>query len=115
MTTTATAVDPAKVKPLRGKILVKQSPVKRTSASGRLHLPDVSVEKPQRGTVVNLGLPAQTKDGRDIPYQVAVGDEVLFARWSGNSVQDAGIVEGGDEGALIMMSESDILLVLNQE
>jgi chaperonin GroES len=64
-------------------------------------LPDTAQEKPSRGTVVAVG-EGRYEDGKRVPVDVAVGDEVIYSKYGGTEVK----VDGED---LIILREADVL------
>ncbi|MDW7981251.1 MAG: co-chaperone GroES [Thermomicrobium sp.] len=101
MTATAT-----KIRPLGDRVVVKPIQKEEVTKSG-IVLPDTAKEKPQRGQVVAVGPGRLTDDGKRLPMEVKVGDEVLFAKYAGTELK----IE--DEEYLIL-SEKDILAVLSE-
>jgi chaperonin GroES len=97
----------ANIKPLGDRIVVEtlEKDVE-TFAGGQLILPDTAKEKPQQGKVLAVGPGARDDKGKRIPIDVAVGDTVVFAKYSGTTFKT-------DEGKeLLLMRESDVLAVL---
>lgn len=94
------------LKPIGGKILVQPKPEETTTASGLVISSTAKGEKPQQGTVVALGSGKRDKDGKALEWEVKVGDEVLFKKYSPDEVE-----LGSDK--YLIMEESDILAVLN--
>jgi chaperonin GroES len=95
------------LKPLADRIVVEvlQKDVE-TFAGGQLVLPDTAKEKPQQGKVLAVGPGARDDEGNRIPMDVAVGDTIVFAKYSGTTFKT-------DEGKeLLLMKESDVLAVL---
>jgi chaperonin GroES len=77
-----------------------------TFAGGQLVLPDTAKEKPQQGKVLAVGPGARDDEGNRIPMDVAVGDTVVFAKYSGTTLKT-------DEGKeVLLMRESDVLAIL---
>jgi len=72
---------------------------------GGIIIPDTAKEKPQEGEVIAVGPGARDDSGKIQPLDVAVGDRILFGKWSGTEVK----LDGED---LLIMKESDILGVL---
>ncbi len=68
--------------------------------------PTSAKEKPQEGEVLSIGPGARDEQGKLHPLDVAVGDRILFGKWSGTEVK----LDGED---LLIMKESDILGVLD--
>jgi chaperonin GroES len=95
----------SKLKPLGDRLVIKPAGREETTASG-IVLPDTAKEKPQRGTVVAAGEGRRDDDGDRIPLDVAVGDEVLFAKYAGTEFKL------GDEDLLIL-SEKDVLAIVS--
>ena len=91
------------LKPLGDRVIVEILEEEQTTASG-IVLPDTAKEKPQRGRILAVG-PGRWEDGKLVPLDVAVDDEVIFSKYGGTEVKDAG------EDYLILR-ESDILAKL---
>jgi chaperonin GroES len=89
-----------KLQPLGDRLVVKAIEAEQTTASG-LVLPDTAQEKPSRGTVIAVG-EGRYEDGKRIPLDVAVGDEVIYSKYGGTEVK----VDGDD---LIILREADVL------
>jgi chaperonin GroES len=98
---TATAV---KLTPLGDRVVVKPLGREETTKSG-IVLPDTAKEKPQRGTVVAAGPGRRDDDGDRIELDVKVGDQVLFAKYSGTEFK----LEDED---LLILAEKDILAII---
>lgn len=93
------------IKPIADRVVVEAAPAETITASG-IYIPDTAQEKPQKGTVVAVG-PGKYADntGTLIPMSVAVGDSVLYGKYSGQESQ----INGKD---YLIMRESDIYAVL---
>ena len=89
-----------KLQPLGDRLVVKAIEAEQTTASG-LVLPDTAQEKPSRGTVVAVG-EGRYEDGKRIPLEVTVGDEVIYSKYGGTEIK----VDGED---LLVLRESDVL------
>ena len=87
------------VKPIADRVLVEPSQAETTTASGII-IPDTAKEKPQRGTVVAVG-----NGKKDEPMTVAVGDSVLYGKYSGTEISL-------DVKDYLIMRESDILAII---
>jgi len=90
-----------KLRPLDDRVIVKPLEAEEKTAGG-IVLPDTAKEKPQRGKVISVGPGKLLDDGTRAACAVAVNDEVLFGKYSGNEVK----VEGTEYKIL---RESDIL------
>ena len=93
------------IKPLEDRIVVKPLEAETTTASG-LVIPDTAKEKPQEGEVLAVG-PGRWEDGKRIPFDVAVGDVVLYSKYGGTEVKYSG------EEYLILAAR-DILAVVSK-
>ena len=93
-----------KIRPLGGKVLIKRLEAEEKTRGG-IVLPDTAKEKPQRGTVLSVGDGALLKDGGRAKFQVAKGDEVIFASYGGTEIK----VDGEE---YMLMDESEILAIL---
>ena len=87
------------IKPLADRVLIEPAAAEGKTASGII-IPDTAKEKPQRGTVVAVG-PGK----KDEPTTVAVGDTVLYGKYSGTEIS----IDGTD---YLIMREADILAVV---
>ncbi len=93
----------AKLRPLGDRVVVRPSSREETTRSG-IVIPDTAKEKPQRGTIIAVGDGRRDEDGNRIPMDVTVGNEVLFAKYSGTEFKL-------DE-ELLILSEKDILAIV---
>ena len=98
---TATAVN---LTPLGDRVVIKPLGREETTKSG-IVLPDTAKEKPQRGTVVAAGPGRRDDDGDRIEMDVKVGDQVLFAKYSGTEFKL-------DDDELLIIAEKDILAII---
>ena len=89
-----------RLKPLGDRIVIRQIEAEEVTASG-IVLPDTAQEKPQRGTVLAVG-EGRYEDGERVPLDLAVGDEVIYAKYGGTEVS----IDGED---LLILRESDVL------
>jgi chaperonin GroES len=94
----------AKLRPLGDRVVVRPSEREETTKSG-IVIPDTAKEKPQRGTVIAVGDGRRDDDGNRIVMDVTVGNEVLFAKYSGTEFKL-------DEEDLLILSEKDILAIV---
>ena len=87
------------IRPLADRVVIEPKAAETQTASG-LFIPDTAQEKPQQGVVVAVG-PGK----KDEAMEVAVGDVVIYGKYSGTEVS----VDGTD---YLIMKQSDILAVL---
>ena len=89
------------LKPLADRVLVEVD-VEESKTAGGILLPDTAQKKSQKGTVIAIGSGKVLDNGERLPFEVAVGDRVLFAKYSGVDIE-----EGGKK--FLLISERDIL------
>ncbi|MBA2459952.1 MAG: co-chaperone GroES [Gemmatimonadales bacterium] len=89
-----------KIKPLEDRVVILPAE-EAESMSGPLYIPDTAKEKPTQGEVLAIG-PGRFEKGERIPLELAVGDRVIYGKYSGTPYQ-----ADGDE--LIIVKASDIL------
>ncbi len=94
----------SKLQPLGDRVVVKPSDREEMSRGG-IVLPDTAKEKPQRGTIVAAGEGRRDDDGKRIPLDVKVNDEVLFAKYAGTEFKL-------EEQDLLILSEKDVLAIV---
>ncbi len=79
-------LDPKKLTPMPGYVLVEPTE-KQTQTAGGIYLPDNAGDKPQAGTVLAVGADWNTEHGALIKSPVKVGDQVVYKKWGGNDVK----------------------------
>ena len=89
------------LKPLADRVLVEVD-VEESKTAGGILLPDTAQKKSQKGTVIAIGSGKVLDNGERLPFEVAVGDRVLFAKYSGVDIE-----EGGKK--FLLLSERDLL------
>jgi chaperonin GroES len=98
MTATAT-----KIRPLGDRVVVKV--VKDEKTAGGIFLPENAQEKPQTGEILAVGPGKILDNGSRQTVDVAVGDRILFAKYSGTEVKL-------DGETYLLLAEKDILGVI---
>lgn len=78
-----------KLRPLDDRVVVEPMEAEERTAGG-IVLPDTAKEKPQRGTVISVGPGKLLDNGERGALSVAVGDEVLYGKYSGTEIEVAG-------------------------
>ena len=92
-------------KPISDRVLVKRADAENKTASGFI-IPDASVEKANRGTVVAMGPGRSLKDGRVVPIaDVSIGDVVMF---EGNGIN---VKVDGEQ--LVVLKEEEIIAIVD--
>jgi chaperonin GroES len=90
-----------KLRPLGDRVVVEPMEAEERTAGG-IVLPDTAKEKPQRGTVVSVGPGKLLDSGERGTLSVAIGDEVIYGKYSGTEIE----VDGRD---VKILRETDIL------
>ncbi len=93
------------IKPIGARVLVERVEAE-TKTAGGLFLPDSAKEKPQEAIVRALGTGGRDKDGKEIPFNVAVNDKVLISKYGGTEVTVNGTT-------YTILNESDILAIID--
>lgn len=91
----------SKLRPLDDRVVVEPVEAEERTAGG-IVLPDTAKEKPQRGTVLSVGPGKLLDSGARGQLSVAIGDEVIYGKYSGTEIE----VNGKD---VKILRESDIL------
>ena len=91
----------SKLVPLHDRIVIQPVVQEEVLASG-IVIPDTAKEKPQQGVVIAVGPGRLDDNGKRIAMDVAIGDRVLYAKYTGQEVKI-------DQEELIVLSEKDIL------
>ena len=89
------------LRPLDDRVVVEPVDAEEMTAGG-IVLPDAAQEKPQRGTVLATGPGKVLDSGERGELSVAVGDEVIYGKYSGSEVE----VDGRE---VKILRETDIL------
>jgi len=89
------------LKPLDDRIVVEPVEAEQVTAGG-IVLPDTAKEKPQRGTVLAVGPGKLLDSGSRSEMSGAVGDEVIYGKYSGSEIE----VDGRE---VKILRESDVL------
>ena len=94
-----------KIKPLGDRVLVKPAEAGEETKGGII-IPDTAKEKPQEGTVIEVGTGRLDEDGKVIPFNVKKGDRVLLPKYGGTEVKI-------DDEEYQIVREEDILGVIS--
>ena len=92
------------LRPLDDRVVVEPMEAESRTAGG-IVLPDSAKEKPQRGTVISVGPGKMLDSGNRGQLSVAVGDVVIYGKYSGSEIEVAG-------KEVKILRESDILAKL---
>ena len=89
--------------PLGDRVVLKQVEAEETTKSG-IVLPGQAQEKPQQAEVVAVG-PGGVVEGKEVKMEVAVGDKVIYSKYSGTGVK----MDGTE---YIIVKQNDILAIV---
>ncbi len=92
-----------KLVPLGDRVVLKQLVAEETTKSG-IVIPGQSKEKPQQAEVLAVG-PGGTVDGKEVKMNISVGQQVIYSKYSGTTVEI-------DEEEYIIVKQDDILAVV---
>jgi len=93
-----------KLTPLHDRIIVKPAPAEEVTKGGII-IPDTAKEKPLQGTITAVGKGRTDDNGKLVPMQVKVGDNVLYGKYAGTE-----ITIDGEE--YLMMKENDVFAIV---
>lgn len=91
-----------KLIPLGDRVVLKQLVAEETTKSG-IVLPGTAKEKPQQAEVIAVG-PGGTVDGKEVTMNVAVGQKVIYSKYSGTTVEI-------EDEEYIIVKQDDILAI----
>ena len=83
------------IEPMGARVLIRPIEQETMTKSG-IVLPETAKEKPQQGLIESVG------NSEEMITDLAVGDKVLFAKYTGNQIQ----LDGTE---YIIMEEGDVL------
>ncbi len=92
-----------KLKPLFDRVVVKTLPVKNEKI-GNIILPEIA-KQPEISEVVALG--TGKLDGKDVEFEVKLGDQVIFNKFNGNEFKIGNQI-------YTIIKEKDILAIIEK-
>jgi chaperonin GroES len=92
------------LRPLNDRLVVQPAKPEEQTSTGIL-LPETAKEKPQQGKVIAAGPGARDEEGERIALEVAVGDTVLYVKYSGATIK----LDGQE---ILILKESDVLAIV---
>ena len=93
------------IQPLSDRV-VDQALEDTEQMRGGLYIPDTAKEKPMQGKIVAVGPGKLSDENERIKPDVAVGQTVLYGKYSGTEVS-----VGGEE--FLILRETDILAIIS--
>jgi chaperonin GroES len=95
------------LRPLADRVIIEPLEPDEKTANGLL-LPETAKDKPQAGIAVAVGPGRWDRDcEKRVEMQVLVGDQVIFAKYSGSEIKL-------DRKKYLILSEQDILAVVDK-
>ena len=92
------------LKPLADRVIVEPLEKDEMTSSG-IYLPETAKEKPQEGRILAVGPGRVDDNGKRQKMEVAEGDKIIFAKYSGTEVKL-------EDKKLLILSEKDILAIV---
>lgn len=89
-------------RPLFDRILIRREEKEKISEGGIVLPSDITKDKPTIGTVLAIGGGKVLENGTVKPFEVEVGDKILFGKYSGMEVK----VDGEE---LFVIHECDVI------
>ena len=93
-------------RPLGRNVIVKLDDVVEVKKKGVIVPGTISNNAPRKATVIKVGS-GQKKDGKSIDFEVKEGDRVLVILYGGSIFTD--------DDTLLVVDESDILAIIEEE
>ena len=93
-----------KIRPLGARALVEPLDASKEVKKGGIIIPDSAKEKPMEGKVIAIGK-KRDEDGKEIPFDIVVGDIVLMPKYGGTEVKI-------DDKEYQLVREEDLLGVI---
>ena len=94
------------LRPLNDHLVVEPREQEEVTGSGII-LPETAKEKPQEGEVLAVGPGRRSEKGERLAMDVAVGNRVLFAKYSGTEIKLNG-------RKLLILKEADVLAIVER-
>jgi chaperonin GroES len=92
------------IRPLHDRVVIERLEAEEKTASG-IVLPGNAAEKPDMGKVIAVGKGKLLENGERRALDVAVGDQVIFGKYAGQTVK----LDGKE---VLVMREEDIMGVV---
>ncbi|NGX59169.1 MAG: 10 kDa chaperonin [Chlamydiae bacterium] len=94
------------LKPLGSRVVARRTEEEETTKGGII-LPDTAKQKQETAVVVAIGPGSKTKEGKDIPVPVSVGDTILMDKYAGQEVTI-------DDEEYIIVRADDIIAIVEK-
>ena len=93
------------IRPLADRVVIKSVEAEEKTKTGII-LTASAQEKPQVAEVVAVGPGARDDNGKLIPMEVKVGDQVIYSKYAGTEVKL-------DEEEYIIVKQNDVLAIVS--
>jgi len=97
-----------KIKPLSDHILIEPEKSEEKTESGILLPASAKREKPEKGRVIAIGPGKKNREGKIIPLEVKVGDNVLFNKYGPTEIKV-------DKKEYLIACQDDILAIIEEK
>jgi chaperonin GroES len=94
------------IKPIGNRVLIEPVEAEQVTASG-LVIPDSAQQTPQEAVIVELGTGNKDSSGKFIPFDVKVGDKVIYSMYGGTKVSYGG-------NSYLIMDTVDLIAVVEK-
>jgi chaperonin GroES len=94
------------IKPIGNYVVLKPKAKEETTKSG-IVIPDTAKEKSQEGIVIALGSGLLLENGTRLPFEIQVGQTVLYKKYAGTEFK----LEGEE---YLVLKQEDILAIIGQ-
>ena len=101
-----------KIRPIRDQVLIQREEAESITKGG-IVLPDISKDRPCRGTVLDVGpgkpydnISDMDESSERVPMNVKIGDRVFYQRYAGNVIDE--------EQNLLLIRENEIMAIIEE-
>ena len=92
--------------PLGDRVIIEPADAEAPASTGGIIIPDTAKEKPQQGEVLAVGPGRRSEQtGELVPMEVAVGDTVVYSKYGGTEISNAG-------QDLLILNARDVLAIV---
>lgn len=99
------------LKPTEDHIIVKADVDEEKTKSG-IYIPSTaSSDRPQIGTVLEVGPGKMTDEGKRLPMNIKIGDKILFSKYGPSEIKMTPSWEKDGE-QLLILNQGDVLAVI---
>lgn len=97
-----------KIKPLGDRVLIEPLGKETEQTKSGIVIPDTAEkERPEQGTIIEVGEGKRDENGKLIPISVSVGQKVLFSKYGPTEIKI-------DDKEYLIAREEDILAIIEK-